>query len=187
MLSHQAWIALFLFIITYVVIVSEKIHRTKIALFGAILVLLFNIMPQEEAVSKIDFNTIGLLIGMMIIVAITSKTGLFQYMAVKSAKLVGGEPAKILIVFFWLTALCSALLDNVTTVLLFTSVTFAVSDLLQINPIPLLIAEILAANIGGTATLIGDPPNIMIGSATGLGFNDFIVNLGIPIFFISIA
>jgi Na+/H+ antiporter NhaD/arsenite permease-like protein len=187
MLSQQAWIALILFLIAYTVIISEKIHRTKIALIGAILVLLFKIMSQEEAVKMIDFNTIGLLVGMMIIVAITSKTGLFQYMAVKSAKMVGGDPLKILVVFFFLTAVCSALLDNVTTVLLFTSVTFAISDLLQINPIPYLIAEILASNIGGTATLIGDPPNIMIGSATGLGFNDFVVNLFAPILIISIV
>ena len=187
MLSQQAWIALMLFLITYAIIVSEKIHRTKIALVGAICVLLFKIMPQEEAINKIDFNTLGLLIGMMIIVAITSKTGLFQYMAVKSAKMVGGDPLRIMVVFFWLTAFCSALLDNVTTVLLLTSVTFAISDNLQINPIPLLIAEILAANIGGTATLIGEPPNIMIGSATGLGFNDFIINLAIPVLIISIT
>ena len=187
MLSQQAWIAVVLFLTAYTVIVSEKIHRTKIALIGAILVILFNIMSQEEAIKMIDFNTIGLLIGMMIIVAITSKTGLFQYMAVKSAKMVEGDPLKILVVFFSLTAICSALLDNVTTVLLFTSVTFAISDLLQISPIPYLIAEILASNIGGTATLIGDPPNIMIGSATGLGFNDFIVNLFVPILIISIV
>jgi len=187
MLSQQAWIALILFVLAYAVIVSEKIHRTKIALIGAICVLLFKIMPQEEAIKMIDFNTIGLLIGMMIIVAITSKTGLFQYMAVKSAKMVSGEPLKILVVFFWLTAICSAFLDNVTTVLLLTSVTFAISDILQINPIPFLITEIIASNVGGTATLIGDPPNIMIGSATGLGFNDFIINLIIPIFIISVV
>ena len=135
----------------------------------------------------IDFNTLGLLIGMMIIVAITSKTGLFQYMAVKAAKIVGGDPLKILVVFFWLTAIFSALLDNVTTVLLFTSVTFAISDLLQVNPIPFLITEILASNIGGTVTLMGDPPNIMIGSATGLGFNDFVINLIVPVVIIGIA
>jgi Na+/H+ antiporter NhaD/arsenite permease-like protein len=179
--------ALVLFLMAYAIIISEKIHRTKIALMGAILLLLFKIMSQEEAVAMIDFNTIGLLIGMMIIVAITSQTGLFQYMAVRSAKMVGGDPVKILVVFFALTAVCSALLDNVTTVLLFTSVTFAISDLLQISPIPYLIAEILASNIGGTATLIGDPPNIMIGSATGLGFNDFALNLFVPIFIISIV
>jgi Na+/H+ antiporter NhaD/arsenite permease-like protein len=187
MLSQQAWIALVLFLMAYIVIISEKIHRTKIALIGAISVLLFKIMSQEEAVTMIDFNTIGLLVGMMIIVTITSRTGLFQYMAIKSAKVVGGDPVKILVVFFGLTAVCSAFLDNVTTVLLFTNVTFAISDLLQISPIPYLIAEILASNIGGTATLIGDPPNIMIGSAAGVGFNDFAVNLFIPIFIISIV
>ena len=100
--------------------------------------------------------------------------------------MVKGEPLKIMVVFFWLTAAGSALLDNVTTVLLFTSVVFAICDILQINPVPFLVIEILAANIGGTATLIGDPPNIMIGSATGLGFNDFILNLGVPVFFICI-
>ncbi len=187
MLSNQAWVALILFVIAYGIIVSETIHRTKIALLGAIGVLLFKVMSQEEAIRLIDFNTIGLLIGMMMIVAITSKTGLFQYMAVKAAKLVKGEPRKILVIFFWLTALCSALLDNVTTVLLFTSVTFAISDILEINPIPFLVTEIIASNIGGTSTLIGDPPNIMIGSATGLGFNDFIINLSIPILAIGIA
>ncbi|GMB01802.1 ArsB/NhaD family transporter [Pelosinus sp. IPA-1] len=187
MLSEQAWIALILFVICYAVIISEKVHRTKVALIGAIFILLLKIMSQEEAIKMIDFNTIGLLVGMMIIVSITSKTGLFQYMALKSAKLVNGNPLKILVVFFCLTAACSALLDNVTTVLLFTSVTFAISDMLQINPIPFLIAEILASNIGGTATLIGDPPNIMIGSATGLGFNDFAINLIPPIVMISIV
>ncbi len=186
MLSQQAWIALFLFVIAYGIIVSEKIHRTKVALMGAIGVLLLKVMSQETAIHMIDFNTIGLLIGMMIIVAITSKTGLFQYMAVKAAKTVGGDPLKILVVFFWLTAVCSALLDNVTTVLLFTSVTFAISDILKINPIPFLISEIIASNIGGTSTLIGDPPNIMIGSATGLGFNDFIINLIIPVLAIGV-
>ena len=131
MLSEQAWIALILFVICYAVIISEKIHRTKVALIGAIFILLLKIMSQEEAIKMIDFNTIGLLVGMMIIVSITSKTGLFQYMALKSAKLVNGDPLKILVVFFGLTAACSALLDNVTTVLLFTSVTFAISDMLQ--------------------------------------------------------
>lgn len=185
-MTQLAWIALALFITAYAIIVSEKIHRTKIALVGALFVLLFKVMNQETAIEKIDFNTLGLLIGMMIIVAITSKTGLFQYIAVKAAKKVNGEPLKIMVVFFWLTAACSALLDNVTTVLLFTSVIFAICDILKINPIPFLVMEILASNIGGTATLIGDPPNIMIGSATGLGFNDFILNLVVPVFVIGI-
>ncbi|WP_425060604.1 putative transporter [Sporomusa carbonis] len=181
MLAENAGLAIGIFVIVYAIIVSEKIHRTKIALLGAIVVILFNIMPQEEAISKIDFNTLGLLIGMMVIVAITRQTGLFQYLAIKAAKKVKGNPVKIMIVFFWLTAIASAFLDNVTTVLLLTSITFAITDVLGISPIPFLVSEIIASNIGGTGTLIGDPPNIMIGGATGLGFNDFIINLTIPV------
>jgi Na+/H+ antiporter NhaD/arsenite permease-like protein len=180
MLAENAIPAIIVFVTVYAIIVSEKIHRTKIALVGAIAVILLHIMDQEKAVSMVDFNTLGLLIGMMVIVAITRRTGLFQYMAVKAAKWVHGDPAKIMIVFFFFTAVASAFLDNVTTVLLLTSITFAITDILEINPIPYLIAEVLASNIGGTATLIGDPPNIMIGGATGLGFNDFILNLTLP-------
>lgn len=187
MVADNAWLAFLIFLVTYAIIVSEKIHRTTIALVGAILVLMLRIMSQEEAVATVDFNTLGLLIGMMILVAITRQTGLFQYLAVKAAKMVQGNPVKILIVFFGLTAVASALLDNVTTVLLLTSITFAITDVLEINPIPFLVSEILAANIGGTATLIGDPPNIMIGGATGLGFNDFIINLALPVLVIGIV
>ncbi len=180
-LSKQAWIAIAIFLAAYGAIISEKLDRTKIALIGASLVILLKVLPQHEAIAAVDFNTLGLLIGMMIIVAICQKTGIFQYIAIKSAKMVNGDPAKIMIMFFALTAVASALLDNVTTVLLFTSITFAITDVLEINPIPFLISEILAANIGGTATLIGDPPNIMIGGATGLGFNDFLFNLFVPV------
>lgn len=187
MLTGDALIALVLFIFVYAIIVSEKIHRTKIALAGAVGILLFKIMPQDIAISFIDFNTLGLLIGMMIIVAICRRTGMFQYMAIKAAKKVKGDPIKLLLMFFLLTAVASAFLDNVTTVLLFTSVIFAITDVLNLNPIPFLISEIFASNIGGTATLIGDPPNVMIGSAANLGFNDFIVNLFIPIMAISLV
>lgn len=167
MLAENAWIAILLFILVYSIIVSEKIHRTKIALVGAVALLLAKVMNQEEAVGKVDFNTLGLLIGMMIIVAIAMRTGLFQYAAVKLAKRAKGNPIRIMSVFFAFTAITSALLDNVTTVLLVTPIIFSVTDVLKINPIPFLISEILASNIGGTATLIGDPPNIMIGGATG--------------------
>jgi len=186
-MGNQAWVAVAIFILTYVAIVSEKIERTKIALIGASFILLLQVLSQHEAVAAVDFNTLGLLIGMMIIVAISQKTGMFQYIAIKTAKMVKGDPAKIMMVFFLLTAIASALLDNVTTVLLFTSIIFAITDVLEINPIPFLISEILAANIGGTATLIGDPPNIMIGGATGLSFNDFLANLFAPILVISIV
>jgi len=187
MLTENTGLAVGIFILVYFFIVSEKIHRTKIALLGAIALIGFKILSQEEAIAKIDFNTLGLLIGMMIIVAITRQTGLFQYLAIKAAKMVGGNPVKIMVVFFWLTAIASALLDNVTTVLLFTSIIFAITDVLGIDPIPFLVSEIIASNIGGTATLIGDPPNIMIGGATGLGFNDFIANLIIPVLVIGIV
>ncbi len=186
-MTEHAWIALLVFVFVYAIIISEKIHRTKIALLGAIAVIFLKIMTQEQAIAIVDFNTLGLLIGMMIIVSIARKTGLFQYLAIKSAKMVKGNPVQILIVFFWLTAVASAFLDNVTTVLLFTSIIFAITDVLEVNPVPFLISEILASNIGGTATLIGDPPNIMIGGATGLGFNDFIMNLTLPIVLVGIA
>ncbi len=166
-----------IFVITYLIIMSEKLNRTAVALVGAIVLLMFNIITQEEAVHHIDFNTIGLLIGMMIIVNIMKRSGIFEYMAIVAAKRAKGDPLKILILFAIITAISSAFLDNVTTILLIVPVTIVITDALRISPVPILVPLILVANIGGTATLIGDPPNIMIGSATGLGFNDFIVNL----------
>ncbi|MTI66229.1 MAG: ArsB/NhaD family transporter [Firmicutes bacterium] len=173
----QVYIATFIFISTYFLIVSEKINRTSAALLGACMMLGLKIISQEYAFDSIDFNTIGLLIGMMIIVTITKKTGVFQYIAIKSAKLAKGDPWRIILLFSIITAISSALLDNVTTVLLIAPVTLVITDTLKVNPLPFLIPEILAANIGGSATLIGDPPNIMIGSATKLGFVDFVLNL----------
>ncbi|MGB0757528.1 MAG: ArsB/NhaD family transporter [Patescibacteria group bacterium] len=174
--------ALLLFLATYAVIISERVHRTIIALFGAatmiILGIMFEFYDQHSAVSAVDFNTIGLLIGMMIIVTITKHSGLFQYVAIKAAKLAGGDPWKILLLFALITAVFSALLDNVTTVLLMAPMTLVICANLKINPIPLLITQILVSNIGGAATLIGDPPNILIGSAAGLSFMDFVANLG---------
>ncbi len=166
-----------LFILTYAMIMTEKIHRTVVALAGAVIVILAGILTPEKAVHHIDFNTIGLLIGMMVIVGITRHTGVFEYMAVVAARLSKGEPVAIMISLSTITAVTSALLDNVTTVLLIVPVTFAIAKELKINVMPFLIAEVVASNIGGTATLIGDPPNIMIGSATGLGFMDFVINL----------
>jgi len=170
-------LGILIFIITYVAIVSEKIHRMVVAVFGAGLMIVFHVLSQEEALAKIDFNTLGLLIGMMIIVNVIKQTGLFQYLAIKAAKLAKGNPTKILLYFSILTALASGLLDNVTTILLVVPVTLVITDTLKLNPIPFVIAEIMSSNIGGAATLIGDPPNIMIGGATGLGFVDFITNL----------
>ncbi len=175
--QNQLIVAIGVFSVTYLIIMSEKLNRTAVAMVGAFLMLILNVEAQEKAISHIDFNTIGLLIGMMIIVNIMKKSGIFEYVAIKAAKMAKGEPWKILVAFSIITAVSSALLDNVTTILLIVPVTLVITDSLELNPIPFLVPEILIANIGGTATLIGDPPNIMIGSATGLGFMDFLVNL----------
>jgi Na+/H+ antiporter NhaD/arsenite permease-like protein len=148
-----------------------------VALAGALLMIIFQVISQARAIEHIDFNTIGLLIGMMVIVMILKRTGVFQYIAIKSAKIAKGEPWKIMVLFAVATAIASALLDNVTTILLIAPVTLVITDTLEIDPTPFLIMEIFAANIGGAGTLIGDPPNIMIGGATDLSFLDFFINL----------
>jgi Na+/H+ antiporter NhaD/arsenite permease-like protein len=177
-LTNQAIIAIGVFLVTYAFIVTEKIHRTIIAMTGGILMILLGIIDQETALHHIDFNTLGLLTGMMIIVSITAETGLFNYLAIWSAKMVQGDPLKILLVLGLITAIGSAFLDNVTTVLLMVPVTFSITRQLRVKPIPFLITEIIASNVGGTSTLIGDPPNIMIGSAVKeLTFMAFINNL----------
>lgn len=173
----QTLVATLIFLITYGFIISEKIHRTIIALLGAGIIILLGILNTNQAIVAIDFNTLGLLIGMMIIVGITRQTGIFEYIAIKAAKISKGEPLQLMVYLSLVTALLSALLDNVTTVLLIVPVTLSIAKSLKISPIPFLIVEILSSNIGGTSTLIGDPPNIMIGSATGLGFMDFVINL----------
>jgi Na+/H+ antiporter NhaD/arsenite permease-like protein len=171
------WVAAILFVATYVVIVTEKINRAIVALIGAGLMVSLGVLNQQAAIRGIDFNTLGLLTGMMVVVAVSRRSGVFQYVAVWSAKKVQGRPWGILSMLSIVTALFSALLDNVTTVLLIAPVTLLITEQLKMNPYPFLFAEIFASNIGGTATLIGDPPNIMIGSAVNLTFNDFLVNL----------
>ncbi|WP_044736264.1 ArsB/NhaD family transporter [Geobacillus kaustophilus] len=175
----QYYFAIAVFLVVYAIIISEKIHRAVIALLGAALMVIFGIVDIEKAFTRhIEWGTITLLIGMMILVGITSKSGFFQYMAIKAAKLAKGSPVRILVMLSLLTGLLSAFLDNVTTVLLIVPVTFSITRLLQVNPVPYLISEVLLSNIGGTATLIGDPPNIMIGSANKhLDFNAFLFNL----------
>lgn len=177
--NFQIYLAVIIFLVTYAFIITEKINRAIIALLGAILMIGFGIVDLDAAFTEhIDWGTITLLIGMMILVGITSKTGVFQYAALKSAKFAKGDPIKILIVLSLLTAFASAFLDNVTTVLLIVPVTFSITRLLGVNPVPFLISEVLFSNIGGTATLIGDPPNIMIGNAVKhLTFNQFLFNL----------
>ena len=175
----MAYVAIAIFVIAYILIISEKIQRTVVGLTGAMLMIFAGILTQEQAIHHIDFNTIGLLAGMMIIVNITSETGLFNYLAIWSAKKVEANPIKLLLVLSALTAICSAFLDNVTTVLLTVPVTFSITSQLKVPVQPFLVAQILSSNIGGTATLIGDPPNIMIGSAVPeLDFMSFITNLG---------
>lgn len=182
-MDYQTPLAAGIFILAYAFIISEKIHRTIIALLGAALMIWSGILTQESAISHIDWNTLWLLIGMMIIVNITRETGLFKFLAIWAAKKVRANPTALLFALSGITMVCSGLLDNVTTVLLTVPLTFSMASQLQVDVKPFLISQILASNIGGTATLIGDPPNIMIGSATGLSFVDFITNLaGICLF-----
>jgi len=177
------WVSSIVFILTYAVIVTEKINRSIVALLGAGLMISLGILNQQTAINGIDFNTLGLLTGMMVIVAISRRSGVFQFVAVWAAKRVDARPWGILFMLSLVTALFSALLDNVTTVLLIAPVTLLITGELKVHPYPFLFAEIFASNIGGTATLIGDPPNIMIGSAVGLTFNQFLYNLA-PITFV---
>ncbi|CEJ74094.1 symporter protein [[Clostridium] sordellii] len=171
-------IAICIFSLVMLAIISEKINRAVAAMTGALLMVIFNIVSFEHGVSHIDFNTIGVLIGMMLLVSVVKNSGLFEYVAILSAKKSKGDPWKIMLCFIILTAILSAVLDNVTTVLLIGPMTIVITQILKINPVPFLITQILASNIGGTATLIGDPPNIMIGSAANLSFIDFVINLG---------
>lgn len=174
----QFTIAIIIFLLTYAIIITEKFNRAVIALAGAALMLFFGILNLDQAFDHIEWGTLTLLIGMMILVGITNKTGVFQFVAVWSAKIVKGHPIRILIILSVLTAVSSAFLDNVTTVLLIAPVTFSITRILGVNPVPYLISEVLFSNIGGTATLIGDPPNIMIGQQINhLTFNAFLLNL----------
>lgn len=174
---NQTLIALIIFITTLIFVSLEKINRTVIALSGALLFIILRILNQHEAFSAIDFNTIGLLTGMMVMVSIIKRTGLFQYLAIKISKLARGNIFSLLFFLSITTGILSSVLDNVTTIILIVPVTLAICENLEISPVPLVLSEIFASNIGGTATLIGDPPNIIIGSAAHLSFMDFIINL----------
>ncbi len=178
-------VAVATFIIVLAVIASEKMHRTNIALLGAaIVVLLVGDFSQEQAIESVDFNTIGLLVGMMILVYLTQQTGVYDYVAIRAGQLSGGRSFAVTLSLAATTAVLSAFLDNLTTILLIAPITFLLADALDIEAVPLLIIEVIASNIGGTATLIGDPPNIIIAGATGLSFNSFIANLA-PIVVVS--
>ena len=180
-------ISVVVFLVVMIALITEKVHRTAAAVSGAVLLLCLRILSVDEAVSYIDFGTIGVLIGMMLFVAVVRNSGLFEYMAIKSAKIAKGSPWKIMLLFMILTAVLSAFLDNVTTVLLVGPMAISIAGILGIDPVPFLLTQILASNIGGTATLIGDPPNIMIGSKAGLSFADFVVTTGPAVILIMIV
>lgn len=180
-------IAIATFLIALAVIAGEKMHRTNVSLLGAAIVVLFVAdFSQEQAIESVDFNTIGLLVGMMILVYLTQQTGVYDFVAIRAGQLSGGRPFAVTMALAGTTAVLSAFLDNLTTILLIAPITFLLADALDIEAVPLLIIEVMASNIGGTATLIGDPPNIIIAGATGLSFNSFIVNLA-PIVIVTFA
>jgi Na+/H+ antiporter NhaD/arsenite permease-like protein len=170
-------LAVGLFAAALVVIATDRVDRTKVALIGAVLVLLTQTIDQEAAIAAIDWNTLGLLAGMMLMVKITEPTGVYNWLAIKAGQLSRGEPVRVVFALAITTGVLSAFLDNLTTVLLVVPITFLLADALDIDPIPLVVIEILVSNIGGTATLIGDPPNILIAGATDLSFIAFIANL----------
>ena len=172
-------ISILVFFGVIIAIVSEKVHRTAAAMAGAVVLVLTNVLSVEKAISYIDFNTLGVLIGMMTFVAVVKNSGMFEYVAIKAAKVAKGDPWKIMVSFVIITALLSSFLDNVTTVLLIGPMTITIAKMLEISPVPIIVSEIMAADIGGTATMIGDPSNIMIGSASHLTFFQFLANTGV--------
>jgi Na+/H+ antiporter NhaD/arsenite permease-like protein len=183
----DAWIAAAIFVVAYALIAIDRWDRTLIALIGGLLVVVLGIIDQNEAFTAIDLNVIFLLAGMMVIASVLARTGFFELLAIRSVRLSHGEPLRLLLILAVVTAVVSAFLDNVTTVVLMTPVILSVARRLGVSPMPYLISSILASNIGGTATLIGDPPNILIGSASGLGFDDFLFNLGPVIVLVFLA
>ena len=180
-------ISIVIFLVVFALIISEKIHRTTAALAGAVVLILTGIVTFDVGMEHIDFGTLGVLVGMMIFVAVVKQSGIFEYIAIKTAKIAKGNPWTIMVLFCIITAVLSAFLDNVTTVLLVGPVTFTVCKMLKMTPVPYFIVEIMASNIGGTATLIGDPPNIMIGMQAGLTMLDFIVYNGPAVVMIMVA
>ncbi len=180
-------IASLIFLVTYAIIVSERLHRTTAALMGGLLMILSGVLSQEGAFRAIDLNVIFLLTGMMIIAHYLGETGVFQWLAVQAVRLGRGHPLLILVILACITAVASALLDNVTVVVLTAPVTLYVASTLGVSPIPFLITQVMASNIGGAATLIGDPPNILIASRANIDFIRFLVNMGPPSLVILVA
>jgi len=183
---NSVWLAGGIFLITYALIVTERVHRTVSALLGGVAMILLGVLPQEQAFGAVDWNVIFLLTGMMALANVLRETGLFQWIAVQAVRLGRGDPFRIMLILSLVTAITSALLDNVTIVVLVAPVTLLVAASLRVSPLPFLIAEILASNIGGAATLIGDPPNILIGSAADIDFLTFAANMA-PISLVILA
>lgn len=181
-------ISIIIFVVVMILIISEKVHRATAALAGAVALILIGVISFDTGIEHIDFGVLGVLVGMMLFVAVVKGSGIFEYLAIKSAKAAKGNPWIIMVLFFIIAALLSAFLDNVTTVLLIGPVTYTVCRvLLDINPVPFFITEIIGSNVGGTATLIGDPPNIMIGSAADLSFFDFLIYDGPGVLLVALA
>jgi len=178
MFPIETLIAIVIFLFTYALIIDERIHRAVAAMAGAALLVILGIVPWDAMLEHIDFGTIFLLMGMMIIVNVASNSGLFEYLAIITAKSAKGSPMRVLFLFSIVTAVTSAFLDNVTTVLLLTPMLLYISKVMDLNPVPFLLAEIISSNVGGMGTLIGDPPNIMIASSAGLSFNEFLMIMG---------
>ncbi len=177
---EQTWVAAVIFVLTYGVIVTERIHRTTAALLGSMLLILLGVLDQDEAFRVVDLNVIFLLVGMMVIAYYLSETGVFQWLAIQAVRLGRGHPLAIMVIIAGITAVISALLDNVTVVVLIVPVTLYVASVLRVSPIPFLITEVMASNIGGASTLVGDPPNVLIASRANIDFVRFLVNMGPP-------
>ncbi|HSA31492.1 MAG TPA: ArsB/NhaD family transporter, partial [Candidatus Omnitrophota bacterium] len=177
-------LSIIIFTVVYVLIATEKMEKTIAVILGAAFMLALRLVPFEKAASAVDLNVIFLLVGMMVCMNVLSRTGFFEWLAVSVAKMTKGSPLRIMLLFILITAVVSAFLDNVTTVILMAPVTILIAQLLEISPVPFLILEAISSNAGGAATLIGDPPNILIGSQTGLSFNDFLFNLAPCIVFV---
>lgn len=186
-MSLQQIIAIVIFLCTMGAIITGKVHNTVASLTGAACLVLTHILSIEDCVNAVDVETICILVGMMLLVAVIKNSGIFEYIAIKAAKIAKGRPWPIMVIFILITAICSGMLDNVTTVLLVGPMTLAITNILKVDPVPYIITQIMASNIGGTATLIGDPPNIMIGSAAKLSFVDFILNTGFATLFVIIV
>jgi Na+/H+ antiporter NhaD/arsenite permease-like protein len=184
--QNPALVAVAIVAVTYILVIADRFDRSILALLGGGAMIFTGVLTQEQAIEGIDFNTIALLAGMMLLVSVSRRSGMFEFMAIWSARVTRASPSGLMVMLALVTAVVSALLDNVTTVLLVAPVTLSITRRLGVAPFPYLFAEIMASNIGGTATLIGDPPNILIGSAAGLSFNDFVVNLT-PVVLVALA